>query len=485
MKNVINNSTFPYSDGQCKILLINPRISGEIRYGKFKDVGSYLPPYGLLSIAGVLEQVGCCVKVLDADSKEGVTLEEIKQYILNYEPNIIGLTAYSIGRDNVIETARFIKSCCSSLLVVGGPHVITFPEDLIDCKEIDILAFGEGEYITLDIVEYFHKRGYLHEIDGIIYRENGKVKKNPPRKPIEDLDRLPYPAFHLLDYLSDYKPMQLLYKRVPVLTVISGRGCPFSCIFCNSIWGKKVRLNSAPYIVDFVKMLVSEHGAREIMFYEDSFCINKARINELCDTLIEEKLNITWSCSVNVKTVDESILKKMKAAGCWLISIGIESGNNDVLKFIRKPVRTEEVVQVCHWADKAGIKIRGFFMLGHPIDTKETINQTIDFAKSLPLFTINFCILQLLPGSQVREMAHKYGEVNYDLSLGSGHPGDTLSFVPRGLSAKYLKKMQRRGYREFFVRPIQIWRLFRSINSIEDIRKYFVLFWAFLKLYLK
>jgi len=469
----------------CRVILINPRISGEIRYGKYKNVGSYLPPYGLLSIAGVLEYNGHIVKIADADSKKGMALNEIKKAILDFEPDVIGLSAYSIGRENLIETAEFIKSFCPALLVAGGPHIITFPDDLVEIDAIDLLAYGEGEYIMLDIVNYFLGKMKLPDIDGIIYKKDGNIKTNSPREFIKDLDSLPYPAFHLLDNLHEYKPMQLLYKRVPVLTLISGRGCPFNCIFCNSIWGRRVRLNSAEYIAGLVKKMVSDLGAREIMFYEDSFCVKKDRIYKLCETFIRENMNISWTCSANVRTLDEALLKKMKAAGCWLISLGIESGNDDVLKFIKKPARVEEVKQACAWAEKAGIKLRGFFMIGHPVDTEKTIRQTIDFAKSLPLLTVNFCILQLLPGSKVREMAHEYGDVNYDLKLGSGHPGEVLSFVPNGLTGEYLKNMQRRGYREFFVRPVQIWRLLKKIDSWEDIKKYFSLFVAFLKLYIK
>jgi len=466
-----------------RVLLINPHISGDARYGKFKDVGSYLPPYGLICIAAVLEQHGHVVKVIDADSKQGPTLDDIKQAIIDFKPSVIGMTAFSIGRVQVIETATFIKSFSSALLIVGGPHVTIFPEDLMECNVFDLVVFGEGEYTVLDIIEYKLGRKSLCDINGMIYKEDGKAVKNPNRALIEDLDSLPFPAFHLLDNIHDYRPMQLLYKRTPVLALISGRGCPYSCIFCNSIWGKKVRLNSSSYILRLVKKMINDYGAREIMFYEDTFAVKKNRIHGFCDMIIQEKLNISWTCSANVTTLDKALLEKMKKAGCWLLSTGIESGSDEVLKFIKKPVRVEQVKQVCRWADEAGIKIRGFFMLGHPVDTKETIRQTIDFAKSLPLFTVNLCILQLLPGSEVRSIAHEYGEVNYDLNLGSGHPGDTLSFVPKGLTKEYLKKMQRKGYTEFFVRPRQIWRLLRAIDSREDVRKYSKMVFAFLKLY--
>jgi len=467
-----------------RILLLNPNISGDLRYGKFKDVGSYLPPYGLLSIASVLEQHGHSVKVLDADSRVGLTLNDLEKIIKYFEPNIIGMTVYSIGRDKAVETARFIKSLTEALLIAGGPHVTLLPEDLAQYDCFDILAIGEGDYAMVDIAQYYSNDFDLNQINGIIYKDNGQLVKTPSRDYIKNLDSLPYPAFHLLDNLHSYKPMPLLYKRSPGVVIISGRGCPYNCIFCNSLWGKKVRFNSATYILDLMKKMIKEFDIKEIMFYEDTFCLNKERIYELCDLILKEKLDVTWSCSANIRGLDKPLLSKMKEAGCWLISIGIESGSDKILKFIKKPSTTMEVRNVCTWADEVGLKVRGFFMLGHPIDTKGTIRQTINFAKSLPLFTINFCILQLVPGSKVREIAHNYGEVNYDLSLGTGHPGDTLSFVPRGLTSEYLKKMQRRGYTEFFLRPAQVWRLLRSIDLWEDIKKYFILTIAFIKLYL-
>jgi anaerobic magnesium-protoporphyrin IX monomethyl ester cyclase len=468
---------------KCRILLLNPRISGDVRYGKFKSVGSYLPPYGLLSIAGVLEQKGHAVKIIDADTQKGLTLDDIRQVINDFRPDIVGLTAYSIARRQVIDTAAFIKSISPALIVVGGPHVIVFPEDLSDCDSIDILAYGEGEFTMSDIAEYYLSRKDISQIDGILYKRDGQVIKTKSREFISDLDSLPYPAYHLLDDLEGYKPMQLLYKRLPMVTFITGRGCPFNCIFCNSIWGKKIRLNSPEYIAGFIRKMVREHHIKEILFYEDTFLINKDRVDRLCDIIISENIKIIWSCSANIRTVDKPILQKMKRAGCWLVSFGVESGNNEVLKFIRKPSTVEEARQACRWADEAGLKIRGFFIIGHLIDTRETIRDTINLAKTLPLFTVNICILQLLPGSKVREIAHNYGEVNYDLSLGTGHPGDTMSFVPKGLTVEYLHRMQRQAYFEFFVRPVQIWRLVRSIDSLEDVKKYVVLFKAFLGLY--
>lgn len=455
----------------CRILLLNPRISGEVRYGSYKSVGSYLPPYGLLSIAAMLEQHGHIVRVIDADSRRGLNFEEIRLEIEHFKPEIIGMTCYSIGRQSLIETSKYIRDICPAIQIVGGPHVTVLPEDLCHFQTIDICVYGEGENTMLDIVNHYLDQKELTGIKGTVYRQNGQIRKAPPRDLIADLDILPYPAFHLLDNLHDYRPMQLTYKRRPVMTLVSGRGCPYKCIFCTNIWGNKVRLNSAEYIVGLIKKMMRDFGIKEIIFGEDSFAIDALRLNELCDRLIEEKLNICWSCACNLRSLNKPLLQKMKRAGCWLISVGIESGNDEVLKFIRKPVRVEEARQVAAWVDEVGILLNGFFMINHPIDTKETIRQTINFAKELPLFTASFSILFLKPGSKVREIAHEYGTVNYDYCLSTGHPGETLSFVARGLTPEYLKSMQRRAYAEFFIRPSQIWRLMKAIDSWEDIRK--------------
>jgi len=457
-----------------RVALINPRISGEARYGRFKDVGSYLPPYGLLSIAAVLEEAGHTVRVLDADSRKGLSFTKLALAVADFYPDVIGLTAYSIGRKSVIKTARLLRRISGAPIVVGGPHVTTWPNDLLGVDVIDFLVYGEGEETMLNLVEN------SADPRGVI--ETAKGRTHPPRPVIEDLDVLPFPAFHLLDDLHDYAPMQLLYKKRPVLTLITGRGCPFNCIFCYSVWGRKVRLNSAAYVARLVEYVRDRFGVKEVMFYEDTFCIDKGRVSELCEILRVADLGVSWSCSANVRTLDLPLLKRMKAAGCWLISIGIESGSDKVLEFIKKPARVAEVQWVCAYAAAAGIKLRGFFMLGNPTETRETIRQTIDFAKELPLLTVNFCILQLMPGSEVRKIAHNYGTTDYRLELGSGHPQDALSFVPHGLTEKYLRAAQKRAYREFFLRPIQIWRLLRSVDSWEDVRKYWRLFVTFLKL---
>lgn len=467
-----------------RILLINPRISGERRYSKFSDVGSYLPPYGLLTLGAILEKNGFIVKIVDADRRIPLSLDEVVKTIRRFSPHAIGMTAYSIASDKIPIIAKKIKENFNVPIVVGGPHVTTFAEDLAQCPFIDFLVVGEGEITSVELFRAIKRNSGYKDIKGIIYRENDSIIKNPPREFIKDLDILPFPALHLIDNIEEYAPTPLMYKKRPCFMLTTSRGCPFQCIFCNPIWSRRYRANSAEYVVELMEYCVKKHGFREIMFYEDTFCLDKERIFKICKLLRQRNIKVIWSCSSHVNSLTKEMLFEMKKAGCWLISIGIESGNQGVIDFVKKGLKLERVRQVADWAEQAGIQLRGNFILGHPIDTKKTIKQTIDFAKSLPLHTISVTILQLLPGSEVRKIAHKYGTVDYDLTLGTGYPGDHLSFVPFGLTKEYLKSSQKKAYREFFLRPRQIWRLIRSIDSWEDIRKYFLLFRTFIKLML-
>ncbi|MBU1086306.1 MAG: B12-binding domain-containing radical SAM protein [Candidatus Omnitrophica bacterium] len=468
-----------------KVLLVNPQHSIRKPYGSYAKLGSCHPPYGLLCIAGVLEQNNFSVKIIDAGRNPDISLDQIVEQAENFEPDIVGISVYSVGRDQAIETACLLKEALAVPIVVGGPHVIIFPEDLMQFDFIDIAVTGEGEITFLELVKALSSKQGYELIQGINYKSNGQLFSNGKREFIENLDTLPYPAFHLLDQITEYSPMPLIYRRAPVFMLTTSRGCPYSCIYCHALWSKKVRTNSAEYIVGLIDYLVRKFGIKEIIFYEDTFCYDKERVLNICKGIKEKKTKISWSCWSHVNDLSKDILKAMKRAGCWNISLGIESGNQTVLDIIKKSTKIEKIIQVVGWIADAGIKPSAFFMLGLPIDTKQTIRQTINFAKSLPLYTANFTILHICPGSKFSEIAHEYGNVDYDFSLGSGFPEQNLSFVSKGFTPEYLKTMQRRAYIEFFLRPVQIWRLVVMIRSFDDIKKYFKMFCFFLRFIFK
>ncbi len=464
-----------------KILLISGSVSGEKRYGKLKDVGSYMPPYGLLCIAAVLEKGGHEVKVLDTEIHNYSNIDICSQ-IDSYKPDLIGMSVFTIGSSEAIERAKAIKLHCNIPIAAGGPHIFVDIDNYSTNTEFDFFVVGEGEQITSELVDALENGKQLSNIAGLVYREDGKIMRNPSRTPIHNLDDIPLPAFHLIQ--SDkykYHPSPLGYRFRPFYPLVTSRGCPFKCVFCSTIWGKNWRANSAEYVVNAFEKLMKDFGAREIWICEDTFGLDKKRVEKICLGIIEKKLKISWACMTNVHVLDEKILSLMKKAGCWQIQLGLESGNNEVLKFIGKPITVELIREKVNLVAQSGIQPRAYFILDHLIDTKKTMQETIDLALSLPLYSADFHLLQLPLGSEAREIGHEYGQVNYNLDYLTGYASKGLSFVPKGMTEEYLFEVQRKAHLRFFLRPSQFMRMVKSIKSFEDVKRFYLFFKAFLK----
>ena len=466
-----------------KVLLIHPPLTGEERYGKFKEVGSYLPPLGICYIASILEKKDVNVKIIDG-LRVNYSDEDICMMAKRYSPNYIGITVVSIAYFRAVELAGMLKKQFSDIpIIIGGPHVTIFQEMALDCPYFDYGVIGEGEITFPELIEALSNNDDISTVNGILYKENNNVFKTLPRPFIENLDTLPLPARHLLPPLNIYRPTAMVYKQLPVTSMITSRGCPYNCIFCNRIFGKRYRFNSAEYVVHEIETLAKNYGIKEITIYEDNFTVNKERIFKICDLIKKRQIHISWSCCANVNTLNKEILMDMKDAGCWLLSIGIESGSEEVLKFIKKDISLEKVRQVAQWSKEIGIQLRGYFMIGHPIDTKKTIRKTINFAKSLPLHTVNFCLQYLVPGSELYEIAPNYGETCYDFRMVTGHPSrDELPFIPKGLTREYLHIAQKRAYREFYLRLSQLFRMIKVVDSWNDIKKYLSMLRTFIRI---
>jgi len=457
-----------------RVLLVHPPLTGKERYGKYAESGSYLPPLGLCYIAAVLEKEGVDVRIVDGLCLN-LTIEDVLREIGEYRPDMVGLSAYSIACERTRELARRIKEQEPVPVVIGGPHVTVFGEEVLQDDCFDVAVFGEGEYTTLELVRALEEgREDLGDIQGIAFRRNGGIVRTPDRGYIQDLDSLPFPARHLLPPLDTYHPTPMVYRRRPVTSMVSSRGCPFQCIFCERIMGEQYRVHSAERVVNEMEDLVERYGIKEFTFYEDNFAVSKERVFRICELLHERGLRVSWSCEAHANVLTRDTIGAMKEAGCWLLSIGIESGDQRVLDFIQKGTTLERIRRVVGWCDEAGIRVRGYFMIGNPTETRETIRRTIDFAKSLPLHTVNFCLIFLNRGSKLYDIARQYGEVDMDPSLVTGHPGgDSIGFVPDGLSREYLVNIQKRAYREFYLRPAQVLRMMRDLNSAESFRRYY------------
>jgi radical SAM superfamily enzyme YgiQ (UPF0313 family) len=370
--------------------------------------------------------------------------------------------------------AKAIKEKFPSIkLFAGGPHITESSKAYFLESSFDVGIIGEGEHTVRELCDGFVNEAIDYsKIDGIMYRKGdpAQVVLTRPRAFEEDLDVFPFPARDLLPPLKLYRPSALYYQRLPVTQMLTSRGCPAQCIFCDTPFGKIVRYHSPEYVIEEMLMLKKDFGIREILINDDTFVIRKDRVYEICRLMRKHHLDIVWSCNVRVNAVDFDILKEMVASGCWLIMPGAESGSQKVLDTLKKGITLEQVQQACQWAHRLGLRVKPSFIIGNPGDTVETIDETIRFAASLKTHYPSFTLFTPYPGTRAYEMALDYGTLSEDVNnfaLSSLEP----SFVPNGLTADILKKKQSEGFRKIYLNPGMVWRHLSSIRDIEEVSK--------------
>jgi len=453
-------------DAVKKVILINPPLTMEERYGVLAKAGSKLPPLGLCNLAAVVREAEVDVTIIDAPASE-YDIKETFEIIEDYNPDLIGITAVTISINNAAQLAKYIKKRRpQSSIILGGPHVTAIPKETLKrLPEFDIAVVGEGEETFLELVHKWDRPKDLKKIKGLAFRANGEVILSPPRPFIDNLDRLPLPGWDLLpDFPRLYSQSAMRSYRYPSTSLITSRGCYGKCTFCdNSVFGRKIRFHSAEYVIKMIKHLIDRYGIKEISFYDDNFIVFANRISKICKMIIDERLDITWSCDARVDTVKSpETLKMLEEAGCWEICYGIETGVQKILDEEKKNISIEQIRQVVDWTAQAGLQVKGFFMMGHPLETEETMKETIKFAKELPLTDAHVTFVTPFPGSELYKTAHNYGTFHNDWRKMNMW---TPVFVPRGLSEEILRKYRNKFFREFYLRPRIILAYLKNVKQ--------------------
>lgn len=456
------------------VTLINPPITIQERYGSVvKEGGGKQAPLGICYMAAVLEKNGINVSIIDAEA-ENLSYERIVKRLEKFQTEIVGITSTTVAFHRALQLARSIKRWNNDMFVmIGGPHVSCIPEHAISFDCFNAAVYGEGEYTILELVNAIKDKKNIKKIPGIIYKEKGKIKFTKPREFIKDLDELPYPARHLLPNRNLYNPPPMNYLKKPVLSVVTSRGCPNQCLFCDrAVFGNKYRFHSAKRIVDEIEFLIKKYGAKEISIVDDTFTVNKERIFEFCRLMRERKIKIIWNARVSENTVTKEMLTEMRKAGCWYIEIGIETGDPGVMKFIKKGTTLEKIRDVVIWADNLGLIVKGFFIIGHQADTERTIRKTINFAKSIPLTDIVTTIMTPFPNTEAYNIAEKYGRFIHKQDYSKFGAWEVV-YVTNGLTEKKLKYYWKKMYRDFYFRPITIWRHLKHLRNFTAFKRYF------------
>jgi len=388
--------------------LISPDLLPHVGYAIYFRVN--YPPTNLGYLASYLENAGHKVKILDC-AVEKYNLDDIKQEIKHFNPDVVGITSNTqliYGAMAIAKITKEINPNC--LTIVGGSHVTYMAvESLTECPYIDVAVRGEGEETIYELLE--KKREKWKDVRGITFRYNGKIIHNPDRGFIENLDEIPFPAYHLMPmkkYVAYGQLVDSWAHGQPFGGVLTSRGCPYNCAFCASkTLGKKWRIRSPENIIDEVRLLVDKYKRREIEFLDDSFTINEKRTEEICKLIKKEGLDISWFCSTRVDRFTKSMAHIMHNSGCHSVFFGIESGDQEILNFLNKGFDLERAEQSVKIAKKAGLNVITFFIIGTPLDTKDKIWKTINFAKKLkPTFAL-FNQLTPYPGTKIYEIAEK------------------------------------------------------------------------------
>lgn len=356
------------------------------------------PPLGLGYIAAYLKQQGISVNIVDCTF---LSQKEALKKIRDSKPKIIGIQSMFSMKNKSLELARLLRDHCE-LLVAGGALPTTNPEVFL--QDFDVSVIGEGEKTMLELVNFAINGGKLSLVKGIAYREKttGQIKRTPPRGLNDDLDTFPRPSRELFDN-NAYKKYYFQKFGYTTTAIMTSRGCPFACDFCSRpVFGNEFRARTALNVVDEIEEVVSL-GHNRIWFGDDCFTLNRPRLIVICDEIIKRKLKIGWECLSRVDTLDSETVDKMKQAGCLRMFFGIESGNDSILKIMKKQITVKQAYEATQLCKKKGIKAGAFFILGYPGENEKTILDTVNFASSLALDYLSFTLPYPIPGTPLFE----------------------------------------------------------------------------------
>jgi radical SAM superfamily enzyme YgiQ (UPF0313 family) len=422
-----------------KIALVNtPLLEGVAHHPPF-------PPLGLAYLAAVLDQDGYEIRIIDCPVCQ-MDHEKLKADLVSFEPSLIGIGSMTPTIESAFKSASVAKEACpDAKVVIGGPHV-TFRdrETLAEEPAIDVVVRGEGEVTLLELAKQLPSLTKLENIKGVAFRKGDQIIQTPNRLHIQDLDELPRPAYK---YIPIEKYRILGRKLLPIM---SSRGCPFQCSFCvaSQMFGAGFRARSPKNVLDELEWLRDEYGAEGISFQDDTLTFDRKRILEICNGIIERKIHLPWGCGTRADVVSKEVLAKMKKAHCDEVCFGVESGCQKIRDALKKRVSTEQIENAIKWAKEAGIFVTLSLILGYPGETKETLQQTLDFVRKVEPDDVWLCHATPYPGTELRALVESNGwKMSNDWTLyNTMHP----IFEDPLLPAEEIAKMRKTFYDKFY-----------------------------------
>ena len=440
-------------ENKSKVILVNPPIlKGSFRHQLYL-------PMGLAYLTSFIEEKGHEVKVIDCQALD-IDHKKLKTEIESFEPDIVGITSIAPLTRSALLAAKAAKEALHDVTVIlGGPHATFMDEQILAEEEaVDFVVRGEGEQTLLEIAQNIRDSNKVDSIKGITFRRNKQVIRTPNRPFIQDLDKLPKPAYDHFE-LDRYR---LFGKKL--LPVITSRGCPFQCAFCvaSRMFGKAYRMRSAENVLDELEWLKNVHGAEAFTFYDDTLTFDKNRLLKICDGMKNRKIGLPWDCQTRVDQVSKEILAEMKAAGCVQVFFGVESGCQQILDAVNKKTSIKQNEKAIRMAKQAGLFVTISLMIGYPGETRDTLKQTLDFVQRSKPDDVYLCVATPYPGTELRSLVEKRGwKMSSNLDL-----YDTMTpvFENPELPSEEITKFRREFYNSFYS-PTYVFRQLLKKNA--------------------
>jgi anaerobic magnesium-protoporphyrin IX monomethyl ester cyclase len=454
-----------------RILLIRPK-------SVYSDVVAGIP-IGLTLLGAVAEQKGHAVRILDI-GLERDPQQSLAAAFQSSSYDIAGISCMSVEYLGGLESARGIRQLSSSThIIFGGQHPTIMPEQVMKEKYIDSICIGEGENIWSDFLDRITSGTSLDGIHGLWFRRSGTIVRNPPRNDYVDVDLVPMPAYHLLDleryFDIDFVRFPTVHTRA--IQIFTSRGCPYRCIYCHDLFGKRFRGRSPELVWQEIKLLHDQYGIREFMIEDDIFNMDIGRAKKICDLIVAggARIGLQFGNGVRLERFDEELMAKLAQAGAHHMAIAIESANNRIQKLIKKHLKLDRLNEVLGWARKYGIETLGFFMLGFPGETVQEINQTIKYACASYFDEALFSIATPYAGTELNDLVRATGAFE-----GGNDIHDELEGVVRIRSEEWdqkkLRQLQRKAYLLFFLTRFRFAKVLIKMKTPRMFRRYWAAF---------
>lgn len=434
---------------------------------RYSEGGILMPPLGMAYMAAIMRKNGYAVGIIDGYAMQ-YDKNELIERIREEKPDILMFGTVTFAFPAVVEWLKVIKEHFPNVpTILGGPHATLFPKETLTYKVIDYVIVGDAWYTLPELMDALKDKKDFSGINGIGFRNGEEIVTTSPRERLKTWEGIPFPA---RDLLPNDRYSSTISKMKPVTSILTAQGCPFQCTYCPA--DRSVVYRDAMDVVKEIEECVNKFGIKELFVYDETFTMNQPRAMKICQELIDRGINkkMVFSVRTRADCVTKELIDKMAEAGCIRINFGIETADEEALKKMKRYLPKDKIRQTIKWVQDAGIEALGFFMIGNPGETIDTIKNTIRFAKDLELDYVQFTKLVLQANTELLRQEQEIRNVDYwrKYTLGEKVNEDEIRLSSLKITPQEIDKWVAKAYRQFYFRPSYIYKRMKRLNSFTE-----------------